>query len=79
VIDFANLLAELAEGLPLDATGASGVVLRVTDAELELPLETRLQASGLTATLPRGLIATGFAEPLGRLHAHFARVEGGSR
>jgi hypothetical protein len=45
--------------------------VQVTSLDLDLPLEARFASDGkLLATLPRGLMATGFERPLGRLRLH---------
>ena len=74
--DLVHLLGDLAAGLPADAADPSGTKVIVTAAELELPLEARIEASGLRATLPRGRLATGFWSPLGRMRACFTRPAG---
>ncbi len=60
-----DLLCALAPGA---GDPADGVVVSVTQAGLDLPVEARLAADGrCLATLPRGLTRTGFDAPLGRL------------
>jgi hypothetical protein len=68
-----HLLADLAEALP-DAAGEPEVPLEVTRCELALPIEASIASDGaLHASLPRGLMATGFDFPHGRISARFER------
>jgi hypothetical protein len=78
VIDFAELLVQLTDAVPIGAGGAdAGIALDVVSMELELPLETRIVAGGdLEASFPRGRMATGFDPALARLAARFD-VKGG--
>ena len=71
--DLVRLLGDLVSGLPADAADCTGTAVIVTAADIELPVETRVDEAGLRASLPRGRLATGFAEPLGRMRARFAR------
>ena len=60
-----KLLIELGSSLGA-ADAATG--LRVTEARLDVPVESRLAGSGIVlTTLPRGLLATGFQMPHARL------------
>jgi hypothetical protein len=48
----------------------------VTSLDLDLPVEARVADDGvLLMSLPRGLLATGFELPLGRLRVHCGEVE----
>jgi hypothetical protein len=47
----------------------------VTSLDLDVPVETRLTEDGiLLASLPRGILATGFEPPVGRLRLHCREV-----
>jgi hypothetical protein len=71
------VLSELAAtALAVAGAPEDGVRVSVTDAELDVPLETRPGARGqLLASLPRGRLVTGFAPVLGRLRATFGHSE----
>ncbi len=73
MVGFDELLIELLRALPTSA-GDEDSQITVTDLELTLPLEARIDARGtLKATLPRGRMTTGFDLP----HAHLrVRAEG---
>ncbi len=74
---FEHLVVALAESVPSRAGGpADSIAVQVTDLRLDLPLEARFDDAGLLATLPRGLLATGFDHPLDRVRLTF--VLGGS-
>ena len=63
-----RLVESLAEPELSDA-GPTRMV--VTALDLDVPVETRIGDDGaLLATLPRGLLATGFEPPVGRLRLH---------
>jgi len=78
VIPLQELLADLAHSLDpsgLDPRAITG--LHVTDVSVDLPLEARLSpAQGLLAFTPRGVWATGFDPPRGRLRATWIRTTG---
>jgi len=68
------MLTELEDGLPARAGDAgSGPRLGVAEVELSLPVESRIEHSGLSLTAPRGRMVTGFAIPHGRLRVCFVR------
>ena len=69
-MSFADLVVSLVARFPIEAgDAASGVLLEVTEVDLRLPIEVRITEGGeLTATAPRGRLATGFDLP----HAHIA-------
>jgi hypothetical protein len=73
VSPFGAFLAQLPERVAGSAGGADdGVRLRVTSLDVDLPIESRIVEDGrLEASLPRGLMATGFDVPHGRLSARF--------
>jgi hypothetical protein len=73
VSPFGAFLAQLAERVAGSAGGADeGVRLRVTSLDLDVPIESRIVGGGLLeASLPRGLMATGFDLPHGRVSARF--------
>lgn len=74
---FEHLVVALAASVPSRAAGPAGTLaVQVTDLRLDLPLEARFDVTGLLATLPRGLLATGFDRPLDRVRLTF--VLGGS-
>jgi hypothetical protein len=51
----------------------AGTRLSVTTVDVDLPLEARLGSGAeLRASLPRGFMATGFRQPLGRVVLRFA-------
>jgi hypothetical protein len=66
-------LADLAGPLVSGAGSPDeGARLRVTTLDLDLPIESRIVSGGvLQASLPRGLMATGFDLPHGRISARF--------
>lgn len=70
---FDEVVAALAEAIPTHAGGrAEGAEVQVTGMRLDLPLEARLLPSGgLVASLPRGLLATGFDHPHSRVQLTF--------
>ena len=74
---FAEFIEALVEGLPQPAgSPEAGVVVRATDVDLTLPIESRIEPGGvLHASLPRGRMATGFEVPLGQFSAHFTLEE----
>ncbi len=66
--DLATFLVALAAPLARGAGApADGVVLSVDRIDLDVPVEARIGGSGLDASLPRGLLATGFDYPRCRL------------
>jgi hypothetical protein len=47
----------------------------VTALDLDVPIETRFDEDGaVLATLPRGVLATGFETPMGRLRLHCREI-----
>jgi hypothetical protein len=67
MVGFDQLLIELMRSLPTSA-GDEDSQIAVTDLDLEVPLEARIESRGtLKATLPRGRMSTGFDVPLARL------------
>lgn len=76
MIALGRFLVELAGSVAGGAGGLEeGARLRVTSLELDVPIESRLVGGVLEASLPRGLISTGFDPPHGRLSARFAVEE----
>jgi hypothetical protein len=76
---FSQLIEALVDGLP-QPTGSisAGVIVRATDVDLTLPIESRIQDGAvLHASLPRGRMATGFEMPIGRLSARFQSEDAG--
>ncbi len=71
-----SLLVELADGLPLGAGDpVAGVTVEVTSAEIDIPVESRITTAGeYRVSAPRGILATGFDTPHGRLVARFERA-----
>lgn len=68
-----HLIDAFADHLP--AQPSEGALI-VTDLDLDVPVETRIAADGsVLMTLPRGLLATGFSLPLGRLRVHCEEPE----
>jgi hypothetical protein len=66
-----DLLVALGQAL-LDGAGASQAGLAVTAVDVTVPIEARVDRDGqLRASLPRGVMATGFQLPHARLHARF--------
>ena len=66
MVGFDELLIELLRALPTSA-GDEDSHIAVTDLDMTLPLEVRIDSRGtLKATLPRGRMTTGFELP----HAH---------
>lgn len=60
-----------AAGEPAD--GAELVAVRVTDASVTVPVETRLEPGArLSASLPRGVFGAGFGMPHGSLRLRCA-------
>ncbi len=66
MLPFGELLVELAGLVPERAGSlAEGVALHVSSLHLTLPIESRIGPAGeLSASLPRGRLATGFDPPL---------------
>jgi hypothetical protein len=76
VSDLATLLVALTAPLVRGAGGPpDGVALSVSRIDVDVPLETRIGASGIAASLPRGLLATGFDYPRGRLRLRIDAAE----
>jgi hypothetical protein len=73
MMPFAAFIEALVDGLPQPAgSAASGVIVRATDVDLTIPIESRIEPGGvLHASLPRGRMATGFDAPIGQFSAHF--------
>lgn len=73
MIDLADLLVDLALGVPIGAGGPdAGIALAVEAMEVVLPVETRLgDGAALLASYPRGRMATRFDPALARLSATF--------
>lgn len=69
-----RLVLGLADGLPDDRDG-DGVTITVAAVEVAVPVEARIDGDGLRASLPRGVMATGFSIPHGRMVARFVREE----
>ena len=67
-----DLLVDLFEALTPGALSADApVTIAVTSADVDLPVESSLSADGrCLASVPRGLIKTGFDPPHGRLVVH---------
>ncbi len=69
---FEEVVAALADSVPVYAGSPDeGAEIRVTDLSLDLPLEAQLAPVGLVATLPRGLLSTGFDPELARVRITF--------
>jgi hypothetical protein len=79
VTGFGEFVARLGSSLLQVAGGPdAGVALVVTSVDLSLPLEATLRAGAeLEASLPRGMMSTGFELPLGRIVARFELVSEG--
>lgn len=70
-----HFLVGLAEAVTASAEHAS-LRVSVTNAELEVPIETRAGNGGdLCASMPRGRLLTGFTPVTSRLHAVFVRSD----
>lgn len=69
----AELLVSIIDRLPAGAADEeAGLALVVVSMEIALPIEARISAGGeIYATPPRGMLATGFRQPHGRLTATF--------
>lgn len=64
------LLDDLVDAFTNRAEAMSAGVV-VTSFDLDLPVEAKFARDGtLLMTLPRGQLATGFENPLGRLRVH---------
>src|SRR5690606_37039548 len=67
-----SLLEHLVDAFTATAPEAG---MAVTGLSLDVPVEAAIAEDGaLLMTLPRGLLATGFEPPLGRLRLHCAGV-----
>lgn len=72
-----ELLLHLADTLPSAAGSVKdGVRVRVEALDLDVPVESRIDAQGLCMSLPRGRLRTGFDPELGRLRLTFVRGDG---
>ena len=73
---FGEILAALAGLAPtVSGSAAEGARLVASQLAVELPMEARIGQGGeLTASLPRGRLATGFDPLLGRVTARFEVV-----
>ena len=69
-----ELIQALAESFGA-AVSRPGLELTVDSVAVDLPLEARIGKHGLEASLPRGILATGFDPQLGRIRF---RLEGAS-
>ena len=70
---FSELLTALAERIEhAVASPEAGLALRVSQLDLEVPVVALIGPGGeLTASLPRGRLATGFDPLLGKVSARF--------
>jgi hypothetical protein len=68
-----ELLTALADRItPAVTSEEAGLALRVSQLDLELPVEAQIGPGGeLAASLPRGRLATGFDPLLGKVIARF--------
>lgn len=73
---FEDVLAHLIWAFAEPSVPASAWArMDVTSVDLDVPLETRPSADGgLLASLPRGVMATGFEAPLARLRVRCREV-----
>ena len=70
MIRLEQLLVHLIDAL-IDRPEAAQAGVVISEFDLDLPVEARIDQSGaVLMTLPRGLLATGFENPLGRLRLH---------
>lgn len=68
-----HLLVDLAEAFAVPAAGVPGLELAVDEVRLDLPVEARIVRGGaVEMSLPRGMLATGFSVPHGRLRLRLA-------
>ncbi len=68
-----DLLVQLVSLMPaLVASTEAQIALHTTALDLTVPIEARIVSGGdLQASLPRGLLSTGFDPPLGQVVARF--------
>ena len=73
MLTLGDLLVQLVEGMPAGvASSEAQLALETTALDLTLPIESRIAHGGdLQASLPRGLLRTGFDPPLGQVVARF--------
>lgn len=73
-----ELIEQLVDAFAVAPPEAPGLGLAVSEVSLDLPVEARIVRGGaVEMSLPRGMLATGFAFPHGRLRLRLAE-EGGS-
>lgn len=76
-LSLADLVIAMVEAIPLTSgSERDGAMVEVTGLDVTIPVEARLGARGeVEASAPRGLLATGFDLPHGRLSARFTVEE----
>ena len=68
-----QLIESLADAFAVAPPEAPGLGLSVAEIHLDLPVEARIVRGGeVEMSLPRGMLATGFAFPHGRLRLRLA-------
>ncbi len=67
-----DMLADLPEAV---ADAGTGEGLAVVDFEVQVPIEARVRAGGLSVSVPRGRLATGFDAPRGQLRVRVGRED----
>jgi hypothetical protein len=72
-----QLLVELADAFAVVPRQAEGLEIAIDEIRLDLPVEARIVRGGaLELSLPRGMMATGFGFPHGRLRMRLTGGEG---
>ncbi len=68
-----QLIDQLADAFAVAPPEAPGLGLSVAEVTLDLPIEARIVRAGeVEMSLPRGMLATGFGLPHGRLRMRLA-------
>ena len=73
MLQLGDLLVQLISRMPAHVASSEALLaLQTTALDLTVPIESRIVPDGeLQASLPRGLLRTGFDPPLGQMVARF--------
>jgi hypothetical protein len=76
MLELGDLLVQLVSLMPARvASSEAQLALQTTSLDLTVPIESRIVPGGdLQASLPRGLLRTGFDPPLGQVVARFEAI-----
>jgi hypothetical protein len=72
-----ELVEHLADAFAASPPAIDGLGIEVTEVRMDLPVEARIVRGGaVEMSLPRGMMATGFGLPHGRLRLLLVSAEG---